>query len=213
MLPLSEDVSIKPACLFLLPVLVALAPAGDWPESYAELDTLLSTRSAKYKALADDVRKRQPYRILPTDEFPLANVKDGDGELVIEINPRVPPGRRPTLLIWEMANAYQRPNFQEISRRAIAGEIASAREYGLRMEIVEHGSHRLHREVLEELSEAGIPITGDFLFFLNPQLKSLDEYQIPSAHDYLEAQAKSGHTRHYERWYYRITKKPAPPEP
>ena len=73
-----------------------------------------------------------------------------DGGLVIELNPNIPRNRRATILVWEMANAYQRETFDEIGRRARSGEIASAREYGIRMELVEYGSHRLHRDVLED---------------------------------------------------------------
>jgi hypothetical protein len=198
--------------LLILPFVVAVGQGNESSDAYSELDALLSTRSAQYKAMADVVRKRQPYRIVPNDDFPLGNVKDEDGELVIELNPRIPKDRRATILIWEMANAYQRETFAEISRRARSGEITTHREFGIRMELVEHGSHQLHRDVLEELSRAGVQISDDFLYFLNPKLNSLKDYRIPSVHDYIEAQAKSGHTKHYEQWYYRITKKTPPPE-
>lgn len=182
-----------------------------WPEDYAELDAALRKHSAKYKAMSDVVRQRQPYEIVSTDEFALGNVKQGDkGQLVIELNPRIERDRRPTILIWEMANAYQLPTFAEVTRRARAGEITSALEYGLRMEIVEYGSHRLHREVLEDLSRAGFDVDGDYLFFVNPKLTALAEYRVPTVHNYLDAQKKGGHTKHYETWYYRVTGKTPP---
>jgi hypothetical protein len=108
------------------------------------------------------------------------------------------------------SSSYQRPTFAEITRRARTGEIAAAREYGIRMELVEHGSHQLHREVLEDLSRAGFDIGGDFLYFLNPRLNSVDAYQIPSAHAYIDAMAKSGHTKHYEKSYYSVVGKTPP---
>jgi hypothetical protein len=194
----------------MLSLLAVVARGGEWPDDYAELDSLLCAQSAKYRAMAEAVRKRQPYRVVPADEFPLGNVREDGGTLVIELNPAVPRHRRATVLVWEMANASQRATFAEVTRRAVAGEIASAREYGLRMELVEHGSHQLHRDVLEELACSGIEVGEDFLYFLDPRLKSLDEYRIPSAHTYVEAQARSGHTRHYEEWYYRVTGKTPP---
>ena len=195
--------------LLICPLLVAMH-AGEWPDSYTELDALLSAKSAKYKFMADYVQARHTYRIVSGTDFPLGNVKHEDGGLVIELNPNVPKNRRATILIWEMANAYQREKFDEIHRRAVAGEIDSHREYGLRMELVEHGSHQLHLDVLQDLSRAGYEITEDFLYFLNPDLRTLQEYRVPPVHDYIEAQAKSGHTRHYEDWYYRIPGKRRP---
>ncbi|WP_298868738.1 hypothetical protein [uncultured Gimesia sp.] len=200
------------ATLFLLSLTVAGSPVEEWPEGYTELDGLLSSHSAQYKKMADYVRKRHSYRIASTNEFPLGNVKDQTGKrgLVIELNPKMPKERRATILIWEMANAYQREAFAEVTRRARSGKIDNHREYGIRMELVEHGSHQLHRDVLVELSRAGIPIAEDFLYFLNPKLKSLETYRIPTAHDYIEAQSKSGHTKHYEKWFYLIREKKPP---
>jgi hypothetical protein len=190
--------------LLLIALFVAAAHGDESPDTYTQLDTLLSANSVMYKTMADVVRSRQPYRIVPSNDFPLGNVKDEGGEIVIELNPRIPKDRQATILIWEMANAYQRKTFAEITRRARSGEIASHHEYGIRMELVEHGSHQLHRDVLEDLSRAGFLISEDFLYFIDPKLKSLPEYKIPSAHAYIEAQAKCGHTKHYEEWYYRI---------
>jgi hypothetical protein len=194
---------MRAACLLLLLHCVNVE-AHERPDVYAELDEWLSARSARYRGMADAVRKRQPYRIAPTTEFPLGNVKDGDGELVIELNPGIPKERLATILIWEMANAFQRERFAEVTRRAVVGEIVNEREYGIRMELVEYDSHQLHRDVLEELSRAGVTISGDFLSFLDPKARSLSDYRIPTAPDYIEAQAKSGHTKHYEQWYHRV---------
>lgn len=200
------------ALCFVLGLRLASAIHGsDLPRSDAELDTWLCDHSPKYKQMAEKVRSDYSYRIEAATEFPLGNVREDRNGIVIELNPNIPQPRRATILIWEMANAFQRPTFAEISRRAHSGAISSHREYGLRMEIVEFHSHQLHRDVLVELSEAGVKITEDYLYFLNPNLKSLDQYRIPSVHDYIEAQAKSGHTRHYEKWYFHAIGATPPP--
>jgi hypothetical protein len=187
----------------------AAVHADEWADSYEELDAQLRARSNRYRSLAEAVRKRQPYRIVPTTDFPLGNVKDGDGELLLELNRQIPKERRATILIWEMANASQRETFAEVTRRAVSGEIANPREYGIRMELVEYASHQLHRDILEELARTGVTITTEFLFFLDPRAQSLADYHIPSVHAYIDAQAKNGHTRHYEEWYRRVTEEAA----
>jgi hypothetical protein len=190
-----------------LPVIIALVPPEKPRDLYAELDASLKAQSKLYAAMADAVRKRHAYRIEPTNVAPLGNVRNDEGEIVIELSDKIPENRQATILIWQMVTAYQREAFIEITRRAKSGEIDSHREFGLRMELVEYSSFQLHREVLEELSKSGIKISDDHLFFLNPKLNSLDEYRIPLVHAYIDAQSKSGHTRAYEEWYYRVTKK------
>jgi len=64
-------------------------------------------------------------------------------------------------------------------------------------------STRHHREVLEELNASFEAVGADYLFFINPSLKRLNEYAIPYVPHYINAQAKSGHTRHYEECFYR----------
>ncbi len=187
-----------------------VSQAADGPEELVQFDRQLRKQSSTYAKMAESVAKTFSYRLGFTDDFALGNVDEDRDGLRVELNPKVPPRRRATILVWEMANAYQREKFNEITRRARSGEIKTHREYGIRMEIVEYGSHRLHREVLAELQAAGTTVDGDYLFFVNPKLKSLAEYRIPYAHDYLEAQARGGHTRHYERWFYRQTGQPSP---
>ena len=180
---------------------------NQWPEDLAALDAMLKETSPTYKSMATFVAKQHKYKIISNDEYPLGVVKNGDGTLLIELNPAIPVQRRPTILIWEMANAYQRNTFAEVTNRAIEGKIKSAKEYGLRMEMVEYESHRLHLNVMNDLAENGHEIDGDFLFFLNPALDSLGQYEIPSAHNYLDAQDAGKHLAHYEKWYYKITGK------
>ena len=183
-----------------------------WPEAFDALDSLLKERSSTYKSMAEFVSVKHKYKIVSNDEYPLGVVKNGEGTLLIELNPAIPVERRPTILIWEMANAYQRDTFADVTRRAIEGRIASAKEYGLRMEMVEYDSHRLHCKVMKELAADGVDVDSDFLFFLNPNLKHIDQYEIPKAHDYLDSQDAGKHTAHYEKWYYKITGKPVPKE-
>jgi len=193
------------------PPLGAVVRGAEWPDDLPKLDAALAARSPKYRAMADAVRRRHGYRLRTTEEFPLGNVTSDAQGLVIELNARLPTERRPTILIWEMANAFQRDRFAELSRRARTGEIDSPREYGLRMEVVEHGSHQLHRDVLEDLERAGVRTSTDFLYVVSGTARTLAEYRIPSAHDYLEHNAKSGHTKHYEDWYWRTTGRKPPP--
>lgn len=189
-------------CLTICQLLVAVV-AADWPEKDSDLHTLLRQHSPKYKAMSDAVQARQPYRFATTDVF-LGNVRSEGKGLVIELNPKIAKDRRATILIWEMANAYQRDIFTEVHRRAVAGEITSKREYGLRMEMVEYDSHQHHLEVLQELSRAGFHVAENFLYLVSSKPGNLADYRIPSAHDYLDGNAKSGHTKHYEDWYERI---------
>ena len=135
-----------------------------------------------------------------------------EGELVIKLNSKLRGARRATVLIWKVCNALQRPRFDEIDRRAKDGSISSSTEFGLRMELVEYDTFRHHKAVLEDLNTSLGPVNSDFLFFINPRLKRLEDYALPSVHDYIEAQAKSGHTRHYEGWFYR-QKGEDPPTP
>jgi hypothetical protein len=60
----------------MLFLFVTGAFADDLVREYAELDALLAKRSAKYKSMAEVVRQRQPYRIVPHTDFPLGNVRE-----------------------------------------------------------------------------------------------------------------------------------------
>jgi hypothetical protein len=113
--------------VLILPLVVAVAHGNDLSDAYTALDGSLRNHSPRYRAMADEVRKRQPYRIESRNNFPLGNVRDDDGGLVIELNSDLPKERRATILIWEMSNAYQRDICADIARRAKAGEIASPR--------------------------------------------------------------------------------------
>lgn len=190
------------AALFFL-LLGARGAAVEWPAEDRELDRLLRRESPKYAGMAAAVEQRGGYRIESVSEVRLGMVMPTPGGLVIQLNPGLTAERRATILIWEMANAFQRPRFDAIDRRAAEGKIASAQEFGLRMEIIEYDSFRHHREVLEELAARHALEEGALLFFINPALKKLADYALPYAFDYIEAQAASGHTGHYESWYGR----------
>ncbi len=197
-------------CILLL--LSATAFGFEWPASDADIDALLREKSAKYRTMSDAVRTRQNYRFETTQSVPLGMVA-GDTDkkgLIIQLNPELKGDRRVSILIWEMVNAFQRPRFDEIDKRARDGTIASHQEFGLRMELIEYDSFRHHRDVLEDLQKSIEPIGPEFVKFLVPQATKLDDYKIPFAHDYIEAQAKSGHTRHYEKFYYVQTRTKSP---
>jgi hypothetical protein len=139
--PLLIFIFVFPICTF----------GFEWPQSDEALDKALQNHSQKYARMADAVRQRQEYMIETSTEPPLGVVIGRDKQLVIQLNPALKGARRASILIWEMANAFQRPRFDEIDRRARNGEIDNHIEFGLRMEIIEYDSFRHHREVLEEL--------------------------------------------------------------
>jgi len=191
--------------LFLLLAVVfpIISIGAEWPGNDGALDKLLKEMSPTYKAMAATVQERRGYRIQSsvTTRLGIATY-DKDG-FIIKLNPKLRGARRATVLIWEMCNAFQRPQFDEIDRRVRARIITSSKEFGLRMEIIEYDNFRRHRKVLKEMESTLGAINTYFLFFINPKLKQLQDYAIPNAHDYIEAQSKGGHTKHYEEWYYR----------
>ena len=199
------------ACVLLM-LLPTISFAVEWPTDDNSLDKLLKEKSLKYKRMAAAVEERQGYRIEASDDTALGDVTCDKNGLIIRLNPKLQGARRATVLIWEIGNAFQRPRFDEIDQRVKDGSIRSHTEFGLRMELIEYDTFRHHREVLEDLSASLGPVDSDFLFFINPSLKRLEEYALPYVHDYIEAQAKSRHTHHYEEWYYRQNREDSPSE-
>ena len=149
------------------------------------------------------VEQRDGLRIESSKGIPMGIVTFDKAGLVIQLNPSLEKEQRLTVLVWELANAYQRPRFDEIDRRTNEGIIKTPTEFGLRMELIEYDSFRHHKQVLDELVPTKNFNEKDLLFFINDRLETLAEYSIPYAHDYIEAQAKSGHTKHYEEWFHR----------
>lgn len=188
----------------LLPILFTLSAAlhaDDWAQSGEKLHQQLQQRSNYYRYLTEQISARHRLRFRDSTEIALGTVVSDGKTLEIQLNPQLTGNHRATVMIWEIANAYQREIFDEIGRRARSGEISDAKEYGLRMELVEYSSFRHHKQVLDELQRSVGNINGDYLFFINPSLKNLNQYNLPYVHDYIDAQAKSGHTAHYERWF------------
>ncbi len=194
---------MKRLTLWLFLTVLPALHAFDWPGSDAELHARLRQISPHYEAMAATVEKRTSLRFETTGEVALGTVVSGQNGMVIQLNPSLARERRATILIWELANAYQRPRFDSIDHLAQTGVIKTPQEFGLRMEMIEYDSHRHHKDVLDQLARAGSFREKELLFFINDQLESVSQYAIPYAHDYLEAQAKSGHTGQYEKWFHR----------
>lgn len=196
------------ACVFILG---GRAQAFDWPATDKDLDALLRDLSPKYREMAESVTKLHGYRIEATDEIPLGMVT-GDANakgVVIQLNSQLTGERRATVLIWEMANAFQRPRFDEIDRQAQSGSIATPREFGLLMELIEYDSFRHHKEVLDQLVPGRGLNEHELFFFINDNIMRLSDYALPYAYDYIKAQAAGGHTNHYESWFPRQAQKRA----
>jgi hypothetical protein len=187
------------------------ALALDWPSSDQELDRLLRRESPAYKLMATTVEKRQGYQIESIEDLELGMVVPGSNSLVIQLGSELTAERRATVLIWEMANAFFQPRFDEIHKRALEGTIGSATEYGLRMEIVEYDSFRHHRAVLEQLVEGNDVDEGELLFLVTSTATKVADYRLPYAHDYIEEQAKNGHTSYFESYFPRQARKEGPP--
>ena len=190
--------------LLMLSSVACSAFAASWAEQDNAIHQQLLRESVYYQYLVTEIEKKHSLEFRSQSDFKLGNVVDEDGVLMIEINPELEGDRRVTIIIWEIANAFQREIFDDIGKRVLTGEINSAREYGLRMEIVEYSSFRHHRRVLVDLQQSIGDINGDYLYFINPALERLEDYSLPYVHNYIDAQAKSGHTAYYERWYAKI---------
>jgi hypothetical protein len=112
--------------------------------------------------------------------------------------------QRLSIQIFELTNAYQQRLHDEVDERARRGAIETPAEFGLLHELIEYDGLRYHRFVLAELDavlDGGIP--REMLTWVNPKLTNLASYELPLAFEYVKAQAESGHTEHYHRWFWR----------
>ena len=100
-----------------------------------------------------------------------------------------------------MTNAFQQPKHAAIDQRVISGEITDPIHFGLLQELIEYDGLSLHRRVLEELQASSGEIPAE-MFVWVADAKTFAEYRVPLAADYIDAQAKSGHTAHYHKWYW-----------
>ena len=190
--------------MLVLSLVTCSTYAAIWAEENDDIHLQLLRESSYYKNIVAEIEKKHSLIFKSQSNIALGNVIDENGDLIIEINPDLTGARRTTIIIWEIVNSFQREIFDDIGKRVMAGEINNAREYGLRMEMVEYTSFRHHKRVLLDLQLSIGGVDADYLFFINPALKRLEDYSLPYVHDYIDAQAKSGHTAHYERWYDKI---------
>ena len=197
---------MNPRNLILL-LIAAFHPyvlADQWPDDASKIHKLLNKQSHFYHHMVTEIDRDFKLIFIKTNDIKLGNVKAKNDILYIELHPSLKNERLATVLIWEIANAYQRKTFDEIAQRVLKGEITTAKEYGLRMELVEYSSFRYHKQVLDDIASKKGDLNGEYLFFINPSLKKLSEYNLPLVHDYIDAQASGGHTAHYERWFDKI---------
>ena len=188
--------------LLLLGLAVA-AQAGELPgfDSDAAADRWLRENSAYYRMMATAVGARGGYSIRGSAVLTEGMVLWDAGKLVIELGNSLTGPKRVSILIFELTNAYQSPQHMEIDRAVTEGRITTAREFGVRQELVELDGLRHHRVVLEELDRRLGGVPPGMVQWLSPGATKLSDYEVPFAHDYIQAQEASGHTAHYHRWF------------
>jgi hypothetical protein len=192
--------------LFLLTAGLS-ASAAEWPAfaSDAAADRWLRAHSPYYRTMAAAVDARTGYTFRTSKRLAGGVVTWEKGKPVIELGAALAGAERVSILIFELTNCFQAPQHQEVDHAAGAGKIKTAREFGLLHEIVELDGLRHHRRVLEELDAGlhGIPPELFRWISSTPGLRKLDDYQIPFAFDYLNAQSANGHTQLYYDWFPR----------
>lgn len=198
------------ACLFsALLWLLALPSASATPlpdfTSDEEAHQWLRKKSHYYDLMADDIDQRGGIRfgVFENPVKPGGMMENRDGKRRILLSNDLKGPSRLSILIFELTNAYQEKVHQEIDSRVRSGAITSPVEFGILHELVEYDGLRYHRFVLTELNaviDGGIP--RDMLTWINPKLTDLASYEIPLAFEYIETQAKSGHTAHYHKWFW-----------
>jgi hypothetical protein len=176
--------------------------SGDLP-SFADdaaADKWLRSVSPFYDSMAKEVEALGGYTFRSSDQ-PRGMVVHENGTRYIQLGDDLKDSGRVSILIFEMTNAFQALKHVEIDERARSGEIADAEMFALRHELVEYDGFRYHRAVLVEVEKAAGAIPREMLTWINSNLTTLDSYNLPLAHDYLESQNKSGHTDHYRRHF------------
>ena len=85
---------------------------------------------------------------------------------------------------------------------AVSGNIATKAEFGLRQEVIEYDSLRLHREVLLEIERQLGKIPPAFFFCsLEPKPDSVASYKLPMISVHLKRMEALGHTTSYYLWF------------
>ena len=167
-----------------------------------EADAWLKSSSSFYSEMSETVAKRGGYkfRTFPGGQGGMMRVeKDGH---VIELSDTLSGPARVSVLIFEMTNAFQQPKHTAIDQRVISGEVTDPVHFGLLQELIEYDGLHLHRKVLEELHASSGEIPAAMFEWVASGAKTFAEYRVPLCADYIDAQAKSGHTAHYHKWFW-----------
>ncbi len=191
--------------LLMFVCLAASAWAGDLPDfdsDYAA-DQWLREHSAYYQKMVAEIEKRTGYTFRRSGEIPAGLLVWESGRMVVEMSNKLSGAKRVSILIFEITNGYQSAKHQEVDAGANSGRITSPREFGILHELVELDGLRHHRAVLEDLDQTIHGIPAAMLEWIVPDLKTLHDYQVPYAYDFLKAQEASGHTGHYHEWFYK----------
>lgn len=168
-----------------------------------EAHAWLRKHSPYYNTMAEEVEKAGAvsYGILKARAGGL--VERGSGGRRILLAKDLKGAHRISVQIFELTNLYQQKRHDAVDERARLGTIKTPEEFGLLHELIEYDGLRYHRFVLAELDavlEGGIP--REMLTWINPELTNLASYELPLALEFVEAQAKGGHTAHYHAWFW-----------
>ncbi len=166
-------------------------------------DQWLRTQSPFYRSMAEAIDHNGGYRFRRGTEHPMGVVTYDNGQRFIELRDTLTGPKRLSILIFEITNAFQQPKHDEIDAAARSGALTSAREFGIRHELIELDGLRLHRRVLLELEAATSPLPPEMIAWIGPGLTTLATYEVPFAHDFIKAQEAGGHTAHYWKWFDR----------
>ena len=167
-----------------------------------EADAWLKKTSAFYHEMAEAVVKRGGYSFRTFAGGHGGMMRVEHGAHVIELTDTLRGPERVSVLIFEMTNAFQQPKHDMIDRRVIDGEITDPIHFGLLQELIEYDGLGLHERVLRELHAQTGDIPEAMFVWVTPITGGFANYHLPRVLDYIDAQAKSGHTAHYHQWFW-----------
>jgi hypothetical protein len=189
--------------LLLLLLGGAAARAAALPDfdSDQQADRWVRAHSPWYRSMAETVDQAGGYTIERGTTMPggLAYFKDGRGH--IELNDVLKGPRRVSVMIFELTNLYHEPQHQEVADRVRRGDLNDPAVFGLLRETIEYDGLRLHREVLLELQAVLDAIPPEMITWISSTAKTFAEYALPYVYDYLKAQAASGHTAFFRKYF------------
>jgi hypothetical protein len=185
------------ACLWVL--LAASSIAGELPSFDSDLaaDTWLRGHSATYRMMVESMDHKDGYRLMATTEFEESITILGQGKPRVELNDKPKGALRVTLMIFEIANAYQADKFMEI---AASGQTDAA-EYAILHMLIEMESLHLHRKVLADLDKALGGVPPVMFQRYEPGAKTFADYELPTAYDYIKCRKGTTYRQNYENWF------------